>query len=171
MAQILERMVIASWSLYQITQRNLRWWFQSTIPMQLHFRNSKRCSQCCCLSSRPYLWICKTCAIPRSNKRGIQKVAQCHKNISSVAKQRAYVSAFGNTNNFSIGFFFDAGFATNKDFASPLGFIVMLMEKDLNANIICYESMKSKRGKKVFWQLNCFLWPIVLPCVLWFAGV
>lgn len=45
--------------------------------------------------------------------------------------------------------FIDAEFATNKDLTSQLGFIMMLMDKELNGNIIHYGGMKSKSVTRI----------------------
>ena len=41
--------------------------------------------------------------------------------------------------------FVDAGFGANLDSSSQLGFIITLMDKDANANVVHYGSLKSKR--------------------------
>lgn len=50
-----------------------------------------------------------------------------------------------NPASLEIALFIDAGFATNNNMTSQLGFIMVLMDKDMNANIIHYGSVKSKR--------------------------
>lgn len=44
-----------------------------------------------------------------------------------------------------MGVFLDAGFATNSDMTSQLGFVVALMDKSGNGNVVHYASTKSKR--------------------------
>lgn len=50
-----------------------------------------------------------------------------------------------DTSTIELSVFIDAGFATNKDLSSQLGYVIILMDGKRNSNIVHYGSIKSRR--------------------------